>query len=80
MPDATRTAGYPSVRPGGGLLITILKLTEYRFLVVEHSLEMYGGLIAATVLGARNLAGTNPDPKEDTTASGTAFIIDEQRK
>lgn len=32
---------------GGGLLITLLKVTEYRFLVVEHSVEIYGGLIAA---------------------------------
>jgi DNA-binding NarL/FixJ family response regulator len=31
----------------GGALITILKLTEYRFLVLEHSLEIYGGLVAA---------------------------------
>lgn len=31
----------------GGVLITLLKLTEYRFLVVEHSLEIYGGLVAA---------------------------------
>ena len=31
----------------GGVLITILKLTEYRFLVVEHSVEIYAGLIAA---------------------------------
>ena len=30
----------------GGLLITILKVTEYRFLVLEHSLEIYGGLVA----------------------------------
>jgi NarL family two-component system response regulator LiaR len=30
----------------GGLLIAALKLVEYRFLVVEHSLEMYGGLVA----------------------------------
>jgi len=30
----------------GGLLIVLLKLVEYRFLVVEHSLEIYGGLIA----------------------------------
>ena len=30
----------------GGLLIAALKLVEYRFLVVEHSLEIYGGLIA----------------------------------
>ena len=31
----------------GGLLILILKLTEYRFLVVEHSVEIYGALVAA---------------------------------
>ena len=31
----------------GGVLITLLKLTECRFLVVEHSLEIYGGLVAA---------------------------------
>lgn len=30
----------------GGLLIAGLKYLEYRFLVVEHSLEIYGGLIA----------------------------------
>jgi len=31
----------------GGVLITTLKLTEYRFLVLEHSFELYAGLIAA---------------------------------
>jgi DNA-binding CsgD family transcriptional regulator len=35
----------------GGVLITLLKLTEYRFLVVEHSLEIYGGLVAAVFSG-----------------------------
>ena len=30
----------------GGALIVILKLIEFRFLVVEHSVEIYGGLIA----------------------------------
>jgi two-component system, NarL family, response regulator LiaR len=30
----------------GGLLIVALRLVEYRFLVVEHSIEIYGGLIA----------------------------------
>jgi NarL family two-component system response regulator LiaR len=36
-----------------GILIAVLKWTEYRFLVIEHSVEVYGGLIAATfaVLG-----------------------------
>src|ERR1700678_1469352 len=32
----------------GGLLITLLKWTEYRYLVIEHSIEIYGGLTAAT--------------------------------
>jgi DNA-binding CsgD family transcriptional regulator len=31
----------------GGLLIAGLKFIEYRWLVLEHSLEIYGGLIAA---------------------------------
>ncbi|MEX2153867.1 MAG: helix-turn-helix transcriptional regulator [Gemmatimonadaceae bacterium] len=37
----------------GGLLIAALKLIEYRFLVVEHSLEIYGGVVALlfSVLG-----------------------------
>jgi DNA-binding CsgD family transcriptional regulator len=30
----------------GGLLIVALKVIEYRFLVVEHSIEIYGGLVA----------------------------------
>lgn len=30
----------------GGLLIAGLRLIEYRFLVLEHSLEIYGGVIA----------------------------------
>src|SRR5579863_3168083 len=37
----------------GGLLIAALKWMEYRFLIIEHSFEIYGGLIAITfaVLG-----------------------------
>jgi DNA-binding CsgD family transcriptional regulator len=35
----------------GGALIAVLKLIEYRFLVVEHSLEIYGGLVAAVFAG-----------------------------
>src|SRR6202171_5215427 len=30
----------------GGVLIVLLRFVEYRFLVVEHSIEIYGGLIA----------------------------------
>jgi len=35
----------------GGILIVALKLIEFRFLVVEHSLEIYGGLIALVFAG-----------------------------
>ena len=30
----------------GGVLIVAMRLVEYRFLVVEHSLEIYGGIVA----------------------------------
>ena len=30
----------------GGVLIALLQAIEYRYLVVEHSLEIYGGLVA----------------------------------
>ena len=30
----------------GGVLVALLKLIEYRFLVLEHSLEIYGGIVA----------------------------------
>ena len=37
----------------GGVLIAVLKLVEYRYLVLAHSLEIYGGLVALifSVLG-----------------------------
>ena len=34
-----------------GVLIVALKLIEYRWLVVDHSLEIYGGLVAAIFAG-----------------------------
>ena len=34
-----------------GVLIAGLKLIEYRWLVVEHSLEIYGGIVAAVFSG-----------------------------
>ena len=32
--------------PLGGVLIAALKFVEYRFLVIEHSVEVYGGIVA----------------------------------
>jgi NarL family two-component system response regulator LiaR len=35
----------------GGALIILLRLIEYRFLIIEHSLEVYGGLVAILFAG-----------------------------
>ena len=35
----------------GGVLIAGLKVIEYRFLVLEHSLEIYGGIVALLFSG-----------------------------
>ena len=35
----------------GGVLTAVLKLVEYRFLVLEHSLEIYGGIVALLFAG-----------------------------
>ncbi|HKS07215.1 MAG TPA: response regulator transcription factor [Gemmatimonadaceae bacterium] len=36
----------------GGALIALLKAVEYRYLIVDHSIEIYGGLVAAIFAGA----------------------------
>ena len=71
----------------GGILIAVLKWTEYRFLVIEHSVEIYGGLIAATfaVLGiwlGIKLTGTRPKivVKEVPVPAGEPFVPDEQKR
>lgn len=65
----------------GGLLITVLKLTEYRFLVVEHSVEIYGGLIAAIFAGLGIWLGLTLTRKKNPLAPSSAepFAPDEQR-
>jgi two-component system, NarL family, response regulator LiaR len=35
----------------GGLAIAFLRLVEYRFLVVDHALEIYGGIVALLFAG-----------------------------
>ena len=35
----------------GGLLIATLQYVEYRFIVVEHSIELYGALVATLFAG-----------------------------
>jgi DNA-binding CsgD family transcriptional regulator len=79
----------------GGVLIAVLKWTEYRFLVMEHSVEIYGGLIAgifATLgiwLGLR-LTGRRPTvvvkevlvavPAQPSAPPSDPFVPDERKR
>lgn len=64
-----------------GILITILRLTEYRFLVIEHSVEIYGGLIAAIFAGLGIWLGLTLSRRTETptAASAEPFMADGQR-
>jgi ATP/maltotriose-dependent transcriptional regulator MalT len=72
----------------GGILITLLQWTQYRFLVIEHSVEIYSGLIAATfaILGIwLGLRLTRPRrslaaKEEVTAAAGEPFVPDERKR
>lgn len=71
----------------GGVLIALLKWMDYRFLVIEHSIEIYGGLIAATfaVLGiwlGLKLTGRRETVvvKEVLVAGGVPFALDEKKQ
>lgn len=68
-----------------GALIAVLELVEYRFLVIEHSLQIYGGLVAilfATVgiwLG-RRLGQRRLDPVGAVAVQPRAeFVVDRKR-
>ena len=69
----------------GGILIALLRWTEYRFLVVEHSIEIYGGLIAATFavlgiwLGLKLTAKRQAIVVKEVPA-GERFIPDERKR
>jgi DNA-binding CsgD family transcriptional regulator len=67
----------------GGLLIAALKFAEYRFLVVEHSIEIYGGLIAAVFSAVGIWLGLTLTRREvvikEVPAPREPFVADEAR-
>src|SRR5215510_6380776 len=70
-----------------GILIAALKWTEYRFLVIEHSLEIYGGLVAATFAALGIWLGlrlTNKQErvvtKEVSVPVGEPFRLDDSKR
>ena len=70
----------------GGLLITVLKLIEYRFLVLEHSIEIYGGLIALLFAGVGIWLGLKLTKKKEVVvfkevmvSAAVPFALNDER-
>jgi DNA-binding CsgD family transcriptional regulator len=70
----------------GGILIVVLRLIEFRFLVVEHSIEIYGGLIAALFAGLGVWLGLKLTKKQEVVVvkevpvpAPQSFTLNEER-
>lgn len=72
----------------GGVLIAALRAIEYRFLVLEHSLELYGGLVAIVFAGvgiwlglksARHKVVVKEVPVEVLVPAPANFVLDEKK-
>jgi len=75
----------------GGVLIAVLKFVEYRWLVVQHSVEIYGAIVAAVFaalgiwLGLRltrpatTVAVPDVVEREVRVVAGAAFTRDQAR-
>jgi two-component system, NarL family, response regulator LiaR len=69
----------------GGLLIAFLRLTEYRFLVVEHSVGIYVSLIAVLFAGLGIWLGLTLTGRKTPSIAGVAapadgtFVVDQAR-
>ncbi len=70
----------------GGILIVVLRMIEFRFLVVEHSIEIYGGLIAVLFAGIGIWLGLKLTKKKEVlivkevmVPATAPFSLNEQR-
>jgi len=70
----------------GGVLIAGLQLIQYRWLVVEHSVEIYAGLVAAVFAGVGIWLGQRLTRRTETVvvrevmvAAPTTFVRDAAR-
>ena len=69
-----------------GLLIVVLRVIEFRFLVVEHSIEIYGALIAALFAGVGIWLGLKLTRKKEVVVvkevrvpAAQPFALNEER-
>src|SRR5689334_25289873 len=69
----------------GGLLIAFLKYIEYRFIIVEHSIEIYGALIAILFAGVGIWLGLKLTRKKEVVIvkevpTSQPFVLNEERQ
>lgn len=68
----------------GGMLIAALKWTEYHFLVLDHSTEIYGALVAAIFAALGIWLGVRLSRRAEPAASAAplaaAFVRDESKR
>lgn len=69
-----------------GVLIAVLQLIEYRWIVIEHSVEIYGGLVAAVFaslgiwLGLRLTRRTETIVVREVMVPAPASFVRDERK
>jgi DNA-binding CsgD family transcriptional regulator len=70
----------------GGILIVVLRLIEFRFLITQHSIEIYGGLIAALFAGLGIWLGLKLTSKKEVVVvrevpvpATQSFTLNEER-
>ena len=70
----------------GGLLIALLRFVEYRFVILEHSVEIYGALIALIFASVGIWLGLKFTKKEQVIVerevmvpAPSAFVLNQQR-
>ncbi|HJT65771.1 MAG TPA: response regulator transcription factor [Pyrinomonadaceae bacterium] len=61
----------------GGVLIVVLRLIEFRFLVIEHSVEIYGTLIAALFAALGIWLGLKLTRKEEVVLLKEVEVVKE---
>ncbi|HEY2857737.1 MAG TPA: response regulator transcription factor [Terracidiphilus sp.] len=80
----------------GGVLIALLRWSEYQFLVIDHSVEIYAALVAAVFSGlgiwlgvkltrprqAAEVASVSPTPEVGRLAApaGDGFVLDDRKR
>lgn len=67
----------------GGVLIAVLQFIQYRFLVIEHSLQIYGGIVAIIFASVGIWLGLKLTRKEtiikEVPVPATPFVRDVAR-